>query len=174
MKNKTIFDDGVFHPENEQDENLNIFREAFNDKDSMIISQTNGYYSSPNSNPVNCSDIATKLIQEAGRYCESHASDFLITWENVTEALRLYKTDRTRPVLVIFGLRESGVDHAQFILSVHKSNKHTCGYLGLYYRKIYAVEITSGNKSDEIIVTLKDIKHQLTHRFWKQIQTQIS
>lgn len=45
MKNKTIFDDGVFHPENEQGENLNIFREAFDDKDSMIISQTNGYCS---------------------------------------------------------------------------------------------------------------------------------
>jgi len=63
---------------------------------------------------VNYSSILTKLIQEAGRWCESYASDLFIDWINVEE--KLHNRDYEGGSYV-FGFRQYGVDHLEYVLS---------------------------------------------------------
>lgn len=57
---------------------------------------------------INYSSIITKLIQEAGRWCEHYASDLFVLWDcNIETPLR-EKTISTKTF--VFAFRESGVD----------------------------------------------------------------
>lgn len=88
---------------------------------------------------INYSSILTKLIQECGRLCESYASDLFITWNEITRKLE-EKTIETSTYL--FGIRESGVDHNEFILMRYNNN----GYYAKYeYRKIYRLDVIMDN-----------------------------
>ena len=85
---------------------------------------------------INYSSILSKLIQECGRLCERYSSDLFITWNSIEEKLK-EKTMKTS--VYLFGIRESGVDHNDFILSRY----NTDGFLAKYqYRKIYKLDIT--------------------------------
>lgn len=57
---------------------------------------------------INYSDILTKLIQYAGKYCEHYASDLFIIWKyNIEDKLK----DRNLESFTLrLGFRESGVD----------------------------------------------------------------
>ena len=89
---------------------------------------------------INYSDILTKLIQYAGRYCEWYASDLFIIWKyNIEDKLK----DRNLESFTLrFGFRESGVDHE---LSNDPdrtpitNNLKECG--SYYYRKLATLEI---------------------------------
>ena len=89
---------------------------------------------------INYSDILTKLIQYAGRYCESYASDLFIIWKyNIDDKLK----DRNLESFTLkLGFRESGVDHE---LSNDPeripitNNLENCG--SYYYRKLATLEI---------------------------------
>ena len=113
---------------------------------------------------VNVSSIATKLIQNVGRYCDNYASDFLITWKSIEECLNAKYNGETRDVFA-FGIRQLGVDGNDYIVNrLREWDKGFYPYdmASLYYRKILAVEIHKGPYSlfpDEIMttVTLKDI-----------------
>ena len=84
---------------------------------------------------INCSSILTKLIQECGRLCESYASDLFITWSGIERKLK----EKTMETSVhLFGIREMGVDHNEFILS--RYNNYGC-YARYEYRKIYRLNI---------------------------------
>ena len=84
---------------------------------------------------INYSSILTKLIQECGRLCEAWASDLFITWNSIEQKLK-EKTMETS--VYLFGIRENGVDHNDFILM--RYNNHS--YSGRYeYRKIYRLNI---------------------------------
>ena len=63
---------------------------------------------------VNYSGILTKLIQEAGRWCEDYASDLFIDWISLEE--KLHNRDFEGRTYV-FGFRRYGVDHLEYILS---------------------------------------------------------
>lgn len=84
---------------------------------------------------INYSSILTKLIQECGRLCESYASDLFITWGGIVQKLE-EKTMETS--VYLFGIREMGVDHNEFILS--RYNNSSC-YAKHEYRKIYRLDI---------------------------------
>lgn len=77
-------------------------------EETGYISAYSGHYD------INYSSILTRLIQEAGRFCESFASDLFIDWRNVDgildESGEIEKT-------FLFGFRQNGVDHDNFILS---------------------------------------------------------
>lgn len=84
---------------------------------------------------INYSSILTKLIQECGRLCESYASDLFITWNDIVQKLK----DKTMKTSVyLFGIREMGVDHNEFVLS--RYNNNGC-YAKHEYRKIYRLNI---------------------------------
>lgn len=84
---------------------------------------------------VNYSSILTNLIQNAGRWCEHHASDLFIIW-NAFEK-RLEDINYTGEKLVL-GFRESGVDKNENVIKNYNENCH-------YYRKIITVEIEVRN-----------------------------
>ena len=189
MENNIILYDGMIYnfdfsePPNakttEKMEKLSIFQEAFDSENAFVLCSECNYLDSGLRPNINTSDIATKLIQTAGRYCEHYASDMLICWDNVAKALaspdvtpelmRALLNKTVHGTLVLFGFRESGVDHAEYILSQHKNS----GNCENYYRKIYAVGISATDNSDEMYgpklkVTLKDIKEPLMTLFYRQ------
>ena len=84
---------------------------------------------------INTSSILTRLIQAAGRYCESYASDLFIDWKILEENLE--NPDYTGGRL-LFGFRESGVDGNSFILSRYNNDGKYARY---EYRAMYALDV---------------------------------
>ena len=105
---------------------------------------------------INYSSILTKLIQESGRLCESYASDLFITWNSIERKLK-EKTMETS--VYLFGIREMGVDHNEFILS--RYNNNGC-YAKYEYRKIYRLNIFV--EGDLIRMELYEINRPYTER----------
>ena len=100
---------------------------------------------------INYSSILTKLIQYAGRYCESFASDLFIIWQYEVE--KRLKNPYLDSYSVTFGFREMGVDHEvsddpemQIVTKNDKKNSY-------YYRKITTLDVEI--KGEEIKMTLK-------------------
>lgn len=87
---------------------------------------------------INASDIWTKLIQEAGRWCKRFASDLLCDYMNIAKKIES-ATLETESYL--FGFRECGVDHNNYILSRY-SNQTIYGSAALEYRAIWRLDIT--------------------------------
>ena len=83
---------------------------------------------------VNMSDIITRLIQLAGRYCERYASDLFIEWK-YSSANPEEKDFRYTGGKMIFGFREDGVDADDVVVKNYNNNHY-------YYRKIAVVETT--------------------------------
>lgn len=89
---------------------------------------------------LNLSTIASKLIEQAGRWCEHYASDFIITWDTVRNIINAHvsSTEKLEAEYVAFGFRRSGVDSNSFIAS----RLHDDVYSGLKeYTHIFVVEI---------------------------------
>ena len=105
---------------------------------------------------INYSSILTKLIQECGRLCEGYASDLFITWSEIVRKL----DEKTMGTAVyLFGIRELGVDHNEFIISRYNNN----GYHAKYeYRKIYKLDITVDD--DLITMELYEIERPYKER----------
>lgn len=95
---------------------------------------------------INYSSILTKLIQETGRFCESFASDLFIDWQAVT---RCIDTDAEINETFLFGLREYGVDHKEYVISRFENDGR---YWKHNYRALYRLDITADGK--DITMTL--------------------
>lgn len=88
---------------------------------------------------INYSSILTQLIQYAGRFCESFASDLFIIWKYCVE--NKLKDHDLKSYSITFGFREMGVDHElsydlerQTVTKNVKNNSY-------YYRKIAILNI---------------------------------
>lgn len=81
---------------------------------------------------INTSSILTRLIQEAGRYCERFASDLFIDWTAVEEML----TGDREIGTMFFGFRENGVDGESFLNNRLKEDKYH-----RQYRSIWRLDI---------------------------------
>lgn len=96
---------------------------------------------------INLSDIATRLIQECGRFAEDYASDMLITWDNIRELCgqRYQFPDGMNFIdeIFTFGIRKSGVNHNAFVMNRLFETKSSSGYVFVdhVYRKILAVRV---------------------------------
>jgi len=107
----------------------------FSDISSKIIEERGSDFE------INYSSILTKLIQECGRLCEYYASDLFIIWNGVVRKLK----EKTKGISsYLFGIRERGVDHSEFVLSRYNNNGHYAHY---EYRKIYRLDIIVDNNS---------------------------
>ena len=84
---------------------------------------------------INYSSILTKLIQECGRLCESYASDLFITWNSIEKRLKEKVMETS---VYLFGIREMGVDHNEFVINCYNNSGYYAGY---EYRKIYRLDI---------------------------------
>lgn len=91
---------------------------------------------------INTSSILTKLIQEAGRWCESYASDLFIRWGEIQKGL---ETATVEPGKHVFAFRESGVDGNR----EYKNYPDACGSYSScdYYRAVWILDVSiSGDK----------------------------
>lgn len=86
---------------------------------------------------LNTSSILSFLIREAGRLCDSYASDLFIDWRSIED--NLSNIDYTGGNYLI-GIREYGVDGNSFVLSRLNNAPEYYG-MNHYYRAMYAVEI---------------------------------
>lgn len=69
---------------------------------------------------VNNSSILTRLIQEAGRYCDRFASDLFIDWKGVEKWIE----NPTERKVWMFGFRRDGVDHDRYVLTEHNKREY--------------------------------------------------
>lgn len=95
---------------------------------------------------INLSSILTKLIQEAGRWCEYYASDLFIDWERLQNNL---KNKNLKSYTMVFGFRQSGVDNLSEI-QIKTDNPTMYGCDGGYYRSVWALDITIYNNGNDI------------------------
>lgn len=90
---------------------------------------------------INYSSILTKLIQEAGRWCEYYASDLFITWHDIDKKL----DDGTMGTeQFIFGFRDNGVDHKEWY-ELHKND--VCRY-----RAVWFLDVTINDGKMEMVL----------------------
>ena len=96
-----------------------------------IITET-GYYDALRGKwEINTSSILTRLIQEAGRWCEYYASDLFIQWKyNIEDKL---DNGTLESGTEVFAFRQSGVDGA----SRYERNKDEPNY----YRVVWFLDI---------------------------------
>lgn len=86
---------------------------------------------------LNLSAILTKLIQEAGRWCERFASDLFVDWGAILHHLDQLDPDSENRSF-LFGFRKDGVDHTEWVLS----RFNDCGPAAMHiYRKIYRLDV---------------------------------
>lgn len=119
------------------------------EKCDNILSKESCLRNSDGTFDINLSTPLTILIQTAGRYCDSYASDLFISWEEIIKLVRT-PPDDGNDKLFIFGFRRNGVDHDIF---VRKSSNR--------YRKIFAARLTckqeENSEYDRLTFILKDI-----------------
>ena len=100
---------------------------------SGTITETGSYNPLEGKWEINYSSILTRLIQEAGRWCESYASDLFVQWKyGIDQKLdngTLY-TDT-----FVFAFRDSGVDSEEWYEN-HK-NEHN------YYRAVWFLDVVT-------------------------------
>jgi len=87
---------------------------------------------------INYSSLLTKLIQEAGRWCRSFASDLFISWEPIHRKLL---DGSIESGTYLFGFREHGVDHDTYIKSRYE-NEAMYGSACHEYRAIWRLDIS--------------------------------
>ncbi|MBQ6520571.1 MAG: hypothetical protein IJI14_17820 [Anaerolineaceae bacterium] len=84
---------------------------------------------------VNFSDIFTRLIQEAGRYCEHYASDLYYSLRSIDDSLRDASIGTHSQ---LFGFREMGMDSTSFIMSAAEEDYCNFSYR---YRSIWRLDV---------------------------------
>ena len=147
-------------------EDNKIFIDAFDRARTIFIEDARKY------SEMNLSSIATKLIQDVGRYCDRFASDFLIDWQRIIDTIEsMDSPDVPQEEIICMGLREDGVDHNAFILSritnghPENTNKINISILWNTYRRVYAVKITRYQDESygewRTSVELRDIRHEI-------------
>lgn len=91
---------------------------------------------------INYSSILTKLIQEAGRWCEHYASDLFIIWKCKIDKKLDDGTMSTEQF--VFGFREDGVDHKEW----YELHKNDVGR----YRAVWFLDVAVDNGKMEMVL----------------------
>ena len=104
---------------------------------------------------INISGILTRLIQNVGRFCEHYASDLLYDLAQVDAFLQPYDITSDNRWVLVFGIRENGVDGALFTSSRIKSEGKD------RYRKILALDIQDKLVPSERRFILVDITNEI-------------
>ncbi len=101
---------------------------------------------------LNYSSILTELIQQAGRWCEHYASDLFIDWMTIDRCLKNRDVENRS---FLFGFRQIGVDHDQFIFSRFNQNPYERDtYRTIYRLDIVFIESTNPCEDDKIEMVL--------------------
>lgn len=95
---------------------------------------------------ANLSTLLTKLIQEAGRWCKSYASDLFIWWGAIAEKM---EDGSLSEGSYLFGFHEAGVDNVQSILYHYKSMDHMACFR---YRAVWRLDVSFNESSSEFVL----------------------
>lgn len=100
---------------------------------------------------INDSSILTKLIQEAGRWCEHYASDLFLNWQEVQRFLENAVPGEHE--VFLFGFRQMGVDHDSFVINRFNEMDY---YAKGEYRSLWRLNITTTplDIGDKVIMRL--------------------
>ena len=86
---------------------------------------------------INYSSILTRLIQLAGRFCESYASDLFIYWDKFDPKK---KDENYKGEYLLLGMHDTGIDYNESVLKNYNNNIY-------FYRKIVSIEtVVENNK----------------------------
>lgn len=96
--------------------NLDSFVKVKGDTDQTIVASGRLYkrYDNEISVEINYTSIITKLIQEAGKHCNSYASDLVINLNSLEEKMRDFSLETDS---ILFGFRDLGIDSNDAIIS---------------------------------------------------------
>lgn len=113
------------------------------------IITASGYLSSYSEKyEINTSSILTRLIQEAGRFCENYASDLFIDWQDVECSVDLFSCAEKIEKVFLFGFRQDGVDGENFIFSRYNSGNHSNPRAE--YRSMWRLDISADGRKIEM------------------------
>lgn len=91
---------------------------------------------------INYSSILTKLIQEAGRWCEYYASDLFILWKYDIDKKLNDGTMNTEQF--VFGFRNDGIDRKEWY-KLHKNDTDR-------YRAVWFLDVTVNDGKMEMVL----------------------
>ena len=100
---------------------------------SGTITETGSYNPLEGKWEINYSSILTRLIQEAGRWCEYYASDLFVQWKYEIEQKLDNGTIETGTL--VFAMRDSGVDKKEWY-EKHKDDDN-------YYRAVWFLDVVT-------------------------------
>lgn len=138
-------------------------------EESLTIAATEPTHNKEPKYSFNASEIQTALIQITGRFCERYASDLLCTLTDLNAFLTLDYINKPNRWIIGVGIRESGVDGNEFIMSRLKDTRS--GLTGFVhpeqvYRKVLAIDIQDEGPSHTDwptrTIRLLDLTHDLT------------
>ncbi len=116
---------------------------------------------------LNISSIGTALIQNVGRFVENYASDLFYDWETLKRVIKESKPGDNS--IMLFGLRDSGVDGSDFVMSHANSSRNAFGnsHMTDRYRKLFAVRVMvteegypGHGRAGTYEVEMRDITHE--------------
>ena len=144
--------------------------ESFKKKTIAPVIKAEGYISRDNlDGSINYSSILSKLIQETGRLVDSYASDLFISWKCIMKDLRTIEENILTETgsqdeyskSYLFGLRESGVDHAAFVLSRYNNSGAYGNYYGAEYRSIWRMDLSVRREDGHIEMSLYEVDKRI-------------
>lgn len=92
---------------------------------------------------INYSSILSKLIQEAGRWCEHYASDLFILWSVIDRRL---KDGTLGTESFVFAFRASGVDSENAYKLHQDMNDRN------YYRAVWVLDVVVNEDEIEMVL----------------------
>ena len=101
-----------------------------------IITETGHYNPLEGKQEINTSSILTRLIQEAGRWCEYYASDLFVQWKYEIESKLDNGTLETDTF--VFAMCDSGVHHKEW----YEERKYGD------YRVVWFLDVETKNQND--------------------------
>lgn len=111
--------------------------------ESVIKEETgewsNGIFSGEKCWNINYSGILTFLIQKAGTICKNYASDLFISWSSLENEMKKERKEYAGGKY-LFGFRESGVDHDDYVIS--RLNNYGVDELKKDVKELYMLEIS--------------------------------
>lgn len=120
-----------------RDEQIKVLKEAL-----AGIKRETGCFNLLKGNwEINYSSILTKLIQEAGRWCEYYASDLFITWNRIDKKLG---NGSMSTESFVFGFRKDGVDHKEW----YELHRNDVGR----YRAVWFLDVTVNDGKIEMVL----------------------
>lgn len=109
------------------------------------IAEDGRFCSSTGKFEINYSSVLTRLIQEAGRFCERFASDLFIDWDSVLRWINELVPGATEGKAFLFGFRMNGVDGNSFVLSRYNGGSYA--YPEKEYRSMWRLEVRAENNN---------------------------